>query len=432
MVRAARALTQLLRRRPFAGLLLLTLSALAAAAVAVNLWGYSCYHHAEAEVAQGRFDEAGRHVRSCLRVWPGSARAHLLAARVARLSADYPAAEEHLNACTRLQKTATEDTQLEWVLLRAQRGEVEDVLPGLWYAVQHEHPRKPAILEAVARGYMMQLNYRQALVCLNEWLRLEPDTARALDWRGWVLQALDRAADARADYERALQLEPDRSAARLRLVNLLLARKNSQDALPHLEHLARTRPDDPEVRLARARCHALRGETAEAVALLDGLLAERPDDPAALVVRGDVAIQEGRPAEAESILRRALASKPTDIEVLYTLYRSLQAQPGREEDAERCLARHDRVKKDLDRVNTLLKMEAEKASEDPAVACEIGTLLLRLDEDRVGLYWLYKALKVDPRHRPTHEALAAYYDRVQQPEKAAEHRRLAGGSPAHL
>ena len=35
------------------------------------------------------------------------------------------------------------------------------------------------------------------------------------------------------------------------------------------------------------------------------------------------------------------------------------------------------------------------------------------------------ALLIDPQHRAAHRALAAYYDKVNDPAKAAEQRRLA-------
>ena len=56
---------------------------------------------------------------------------HLLAARAARLTADFEGAEAHLKRCLKLQQGATEATQLEFLLMRAQTGEEDVVAPAL-------------------------------------------------------------------------------------------------------------------------------------------------------------------------------------------------------------------------------------------------------------------------------------------------------------
>src|SRR5262245_526670 len=92
-------------------------------------YGYALrqWHAAERALKEGRDAEARGHLRLCLRVWPRSVPVHLLAARAARLSGEFTEAEDHLNTCKRLQKgEASEATQLEFLLMRAQTGEVDD------------------------------------------------------------------------------------------------------------------------------------------------------------------------------------------------------------------------------------------------------------------------------------------------------------------
>ena len=62
---------------------------------------------------------------------------------------------------------------------------------------------------------------------------------------------------------------------------------------------------------------------------------------------------------------------------------------------------------------------------DPAPRLEAGRILLRLGKAPEGLRLLRTALLEDPRHRPTHQALADYYERAGNRERAARHRRLA-------
>jgi hypothetical protein len=44
----------------------------------------------------------------------------------------------------------------------------------------------------------------------------------------------------------------------------------------------------------------------------------------------------------------------------------------------------------------------------------------------VGLKLVDEVLQAEPRNREAHRLLAGHFDRIGQPERAAEHRRLAG------
>ena len=52
-------------------------------------------------------------------------------------------------------------------------------------------------------------------------------------------------------------------------------------------------------------------------------------------------------------------------------------------------------------------------------------IFLRYGEEE-GRRWLLLNLQSHPNHRPSHRALADYYDRAGKPDLAAEHRRQAG------
>ena len=67
-------------------------------------------------------------------------------------------------------------------------------------------------------------------------------------------------------------------------------------------------------------------------------------------------------------------------------------------------------------------------SNGPRVPYEIGSIFLRLGQERLGLDWLYRALAHDPNHRPTHQALAEYYAKKGDQERAAQHAQRAGVS----
>ena len=60
---------------------------------------------------------------------------------------------------------------------------------------------------------------------------------------------------------------------------------------------------------------------------------------------------------------------------------------------------------------------------------ELARLLLRLDKGQDALHFFQKALEKDPRHRPTHESLAAYFTRAGDLRQAAYHRQQVGQKP---
>jgi Tfp pilus assembly protein PilF len=55
---------------------------------------------------------------------------------------------------------------------------------------------------------------------------------------------------------------------------------------------------------------------------------------------------------------------------------------------------------------------------------------LRAGAAEEGLRWLNSALKEDPHYAPAHKALADYYQRHGDFNRAAQHRQKAGGKDA--
>jgi tetratricopeptide (TPR) repeat protein len=78
----------------------------------------------------------------------------------------------------------------------------------------------PALHEWLAAALLVSGDAQQALVHSEESLRLAPDAAGGLVTHGNVLASLNRTADARAAYEKALKLEPENELARQGLERL--------------------------------------------------------------------------------------------------------------------------------------------------------------------------------------------------------------------
>jgi tetratricopeptide (TPR) repeat protein len=404
--------------------LLLFLTVLIVIGSAVAVYGYAVHqwHAAQTALKEDRPAEARKWLGLCLFVWPRSLDVQLLAARAARLTGDVDAAESHLNRCLKLHNGATEAVQLEFLLLRVQTGDVDEIARSLLDAVENGHPESPIILETLARAYINRLRYKMAYACLSRWIELRPDTAKAYQWRGWTLEQLDNPKSASADYHRALDIDPNLIPVRLRVAEMLLHDKRLSEAAPHLERLYHQAPDRPEVLSRLGICRFIQGRAEEARRLLEAAVVQLPNDPEVLVHLAMLDIHEGRGVEAEQWLRKVLRADPADTEALFNLAAALRLQ-GRSDEAAAVLREHERYKELVDRANDLIQNKVDKAGAGPDTASEIGNLMLQMGRDKVGLYWMDQALLKDPGHQPTHEILAKYYERRGEMDQAAAHRR---------
>jgi tetratricopeptide (TPR) repeat protein len=400
---------------------LLLLLVLLGGVLAGSWYAQHQWHEAQTALAVDRPREARDRLAFCLFVWPRSLEAHRLAARAARMSGDVAAAEAHLNQCIKLHGGATESVQLEFLLLRVQTGEVDEVSPLLIDLIEKGHPESPIILDTLARAYMHLLRYKPAFACLTRWIEIQPEAARAYQWRGWVLERLNRAKAAAQDYERALELDPDLMLVRLRVAEMLLEDKRVPEAVPHLERLYRQAPDNSEVQARLGTCRFYQNQTQEARRLMEAALPQLPRDAPLLISLAKLDFQEGRATDAEQRLRQAIQIDPSEYEALYTLVSVLQSQ-GRAKESAGILKEYQQRKERVDRANKLLQEIGDNPTAGPAEFAEIGDLLMSTGREHLGVYWLQQALERDPAHRPAHLLLADYYEKKGDHAKAESHR----------
>jgi tetratricopeptide (TPR) repeat protein len=409
------------RRRPRTTVLAVVALVFAGAAA---FYGYAVreWRQAVAAVRDARPSEARGRLNLCLRVWPNDPAVHRLAARAAWQTGDLKFAEEQLNQCLKLEHGASEDTQLEFLLMRTRTGELPEVVPLLYDFVARGHPDSAVILETIASAYMHLLAYHEAYVALNRWIIVAPDSPRAYHFRGWVLERLNKVAGAMDDYLKALELDPNLSVVRLHVAELYLDDKDPVQALPHLEYLLARDPNRPETRARLGLCRYLQGRPAEARQLLEGVVNDLPNDTKVLLYLAKLDIDDGRADRAVEYLRRVLALEPSELEAKFVLVSALRMQ-GRDAEAEAEQADYTRRRAELERADTLLFAEAQTPSRDPQVAFEIGELLLRIHREPQAIHWLTEALDRDPNYQPAHRLLADYFETHGEPDRAAVHRK---------
>jgi tetratricopeptide (TPR) repeat protein len=381
------------------------------------------WRSAKAALKEGRLDDARRHLRFWVYFFPSNVEVNVLAARAARLGGKFDEAEGYLNHCRK-----TPAVELEYLLMRVQRGEVDEVAPLLWRCVRDEHPESVLILRTLSGAYMHNLRFDRAYPCLTEWLKVDPDDAEAYYWRGSVQERMSNFDSALEDYRTAVEVDPNHSWARLKYAELYLDKSNPEAAAPHLEMLHEQFPERADVAARLGQCRYLQGRLAEARSLLESAIQHLPKDPALLVYLAKLDLQERRPERAEKWLRQVLSLDPTDTEARYQLVKSLGLQ-GRDREAKDALAEYEKDRQLMKRASELLQKGTERSATTADELFEIASVFLRSGQDRLSLYWLDRTLVLDPNHQAAHAALAEYFEKKGDQEKATRHRlRLTGNA----
>jgi tetratricopeptide (TPR) repeat protein len=404
------------RRVILAGLLI----GVFAAPLALYGFGHFHYRAAQRALAVRDFPTAQDHLARCLNVWFQSAEVHLLAARTARRAGAYDEAERYLRAC-RAQSAPADKVELEYMLLRVQRGDLEHGESYLVSRVMENHPDTLLILEVLTKAYAHAYRLVDAQECVRRWLELAPEDVLAWTWQGQLAQDAFNNAEALHAYARLVELAPDNDDARLVLASLLI-RKSAPEALEHFQHLRRRLGDVPLVLVGLASCERSLGHPDEARRLLDMVLPTHPQNWSALAERGRLALEYESPQEAEKWFRQAIAIIPFEKDVNYDLYQCLVSL-GKKKEAETQLAKLKRTEADLDRLRALIRAAGQNA-DDPSLPCEVGQILMRNGQETAGVRWLQRALQADAGYAPAHRALADYYERTGNSDQTTAHRRM--------
>jgi Tfp pilus assembly protein PilF len=420
--------TRRLRKR-IVILLLVIVAGLGAFSVAVYSWGRYHFRAAEAALESHRLDEARDHLECCLKIWPRSVPAHLVAARIARSEGEFDEADAHLMDCQRLAGN-TDAVALQRALMRVQRNEV--LTPALeaklatW--VKERPSEEPEILDVMSDYYMRNYRLTAAAKCLDRWLELKPHDVRALARRASNFERRQMFDPALRDLAQVRDLEPGNKGARLRMGQILLQLKQgSAEATPIFEELFREEPDNPKVSLGLAQCRRLQGRADDAQKLIDAALAAHDDELPLFIESARLALDYNDCALAEARLQKALALAPFDHEANHMMVLCLR-RAGKSKEMEAFEARIRRIEEDLLRLGKLTA-ELKESPNNAQLRVEIGQIFLGRGERGEAERWLQSALQIDPNCPAAHEALAGYYESAGERDRAAYHRSRGQKTP---
>jgi tetratricopeptide (TPR) repeat protein len=409
--------------------LVVVLALLGLAATIVGRSLLAIYHFHVGKSALERYHpiEARTHLEDSLRLWPDDPASLLLLGRASRRLGAFEDAQQYLDQCNRLARRdgpLADELALERVLLQAHRGEVDAVGAVCESFVRQNHPGTPLILEALADGFIRQVRLGDAQLCVREWLKRQPENPQAHFLQARLYDTFGGLRDAASSFRHVVELDAERDDARLELAGLLVTLAQPSEAAPHAAYLASQHPRNVRVRVLLAQCREALGQPEEAVRLLDEVLAQEPHFGPALAERGRLALADGQAAEAEGMLQEACLLQPGDARALYQLELCFTRQ-GKTDAARECSARMKQLEDDHRQLREVLGRRMQENPHDPALHYQMGMIVWRAGAVGEAVKWFENALRYDPDHAPSHEALAKYYRLAGNMGRSARHRDLA-------
>jgi tetratricopeptide (TPR) repeat protein len=378
---------------------------------------------AEKALAEYDFAEARGQLARCLEIRPNDPTARLRAAQAARRDGDIAAAADHLLVFHNLIGETTEEERLEWAMLDAQRGKIDEVGSYLMECLEIRHPASERIFEALAIGCVHNYQFERLRFWVEETLERFPKNAVARLIRAQTMETLGHREMAIEMLEELLREFPRYGHARLEIANLLQGSLRYDEAAEHYELLRRRAPEQMLPLLGLARCRLRQGRTDEARPLLQELQERHANNSEVLLECGRFALQEARFPDAESLLRRAVDLAPFDHEVHLQLSTCLH-QLGRSDEARIHSDKAKQIESDLIRLEKVVQATVNDPQNLDA-RVEAGEICLRNGQEAEALRWLHGTLERDPDHKGAHAAMAKFYALHNDLQQAQYHQKRA-------
>jgi tetratricopeptide (TPR) repeat protein len=286
------------------------------------------------------------------------------------------------------------------------------------------HPRNVEIVRALALGYFDTRRYPEAETFLKQWCELRPEDAEPYRRRLDLWNRQQNVTAALADTEQILRLDPGDFETRLLRVNLLVLDGQYATAGQEAVRALRIRPNNVQLQYFLAKAAQGQQRPAEATHFADIVLHTKPDFTPGLQLRAELYLDAGQPEPAVRLLQQAAAHAGAEqTSVLYQLSAAL-TRAGRDEEAKQALAEMQW------RRALAIWSQNDQRDENPAVQARVVEAMLAAGKIDDAVQFLNGILSRNPKAPAgTHELLAKCFERQGHPERAAEHRRRAGGTP---
>lgn len=360
--------------------------------------------------------------------YPADAEVTYLLAVACRRAAQTIRARDLLSDAKRLGWLLS-DLQRQEHLIRFQSGNIRESEAQLLRMIAQGPSDEAAaeIYECLVEGYFSDMRYNEVNLCLEHWLAWQPDSVRARLFKADLLGAVKDKRNEIEEFRKLVELEPDNVEFRMKLGYALLGVKDVSGALEQFNICSKLGPEDPGVLVGLASYYRHLGKTAEAREGLERALKadmNEAQQATAYFELGQLELTEKDYPRAAEHLRRAVASSSDNAQAHYSLGQAL-TRLGKKEEGSRHLIKSRTLAGQAQRFNDLMHAII-RDPENPVLRYEAGELLLDEGKNKEAFIWLASALRCDPRHRPTHKALARYYAQKGDEKMSRHHLGLAG------
>ncbi len=388
------------------------------------------YHWQAAQeaIANQDVEQAKIHVRHCLEAWPLDAQAHFLLARLCRRTDDLAGWQVHFKNADALQWPA-EELAREGLFMRLQLGDMPGSERIILKQLDSPFPEKAFLLEAMVKGCLIDERIAAAISWTEIWMERFPNDWQAYWLRGQAHQSARAMSKAIGDFQRALDLRPGQPEALLSLASALVIEGHHDTALDYFLSYLRLRPGHPGALFGVANCHYCLGQREKAYDSLQVLFGKQPEHAAGSFLGAKIALDGGDNQEALRWLRKAEKLAPNETDITYTLALVLKKLDQLEEAGiyDRKLEDLRTWQHGLEKVRKEIRAQPDKVH----LRHQAGTLCLKLGREEEAARWFLSALHLDPNDKPTHQALADYYKKQGDQQRAELHRHKAEANAKH-
>lgn len=381
--------------------------------------------------SQDNTDRAWSYIHAADWIWPGTAESAIASARIHRRSGDMGEFGKSLRLA-RFEGIAKERADREQTLAEAQLGQMKTAGPKMVELLETAGNEAGEICEAYAKGYMRIRDFNSALSLLEGWANELPNDARPHAWIGQIQAELQASEPAESAFRKALAIDPNNAQAALGLGQLMVDLKKPAESIPFFQIALSSKSLGPAAAVGLASSLQAESRAEEAEQVLRQASERFPDDYRLLVEKANLAIEQGRYAEAEELLRNDVKAGSKRREIRYAYALALRGLGKVEESVP-----HFEYSAEAARETSAANRKVREVADQPdnlQLRYEIGAAHLRYGNTEDGMMWLQSVLNIDPKHQPTHLALAEYYEtQVSQNTKAIglaqQHRIWGGPSP---
>jgi Flp pilus assembly protein TadD len=377
------------------------------------------------DFAERRYEAAREPLRRWLDQSPRSGESQYYRAWLGLVDDRPPEVDEALR---RAQELGFDVAALEVLrgVYQARAGRINDAEPVLRRAYDQGREPRAEVARELAGIYLTTYRLTQAAEVVERYRALMPADPQPYLWRNEIAARTDATpADMIQNYRAALERDPNLDRARLGLAEQLTRDRRFDEAEVEYRAYLHRNPRDAAAMVGLGRNAFQAGDIDGAARNFEAALAVDPRQADAMKELAQLDIRSGRFDQARRRLERLTQIEPYDHIIRYSYAQALKLA-GEPEKARIESERAVRMRDEQDRLVELRSIIL-KHPNDMSSRCEVARWMLTHGHADEGLKWANEILRADPRHAPTHRALAEYHAANGNPGLANYHRALASG-----